>query len=313
MVKQTVVLTILIILLSCGGLLTAAPISQGDIFITVASPGKVYRITNGGDYSTATPFATGLTDAVGLVFSPDGRLYASCAGGRVFDITAGGDFSSAGPFAWGLGYVNEMTVTGTGRILVADIHRENVMDITGGGDFSTASAFATGLDGLYSLLATSNGRILAGDSYHVYDITTGGNVSSSPNTPSFATILDSGGYLKRSVSLTQGPNGRIYSSAYDFVVDITNGGFCWATPGFAYGLDSAIDIAFDSSGRFLASLEKSESVLDISAGGDCSGLTPFATGLNIYPQQIAIATIPDPATLFLLSLGALALLRKSRA
>jgi len=301
MKKRHVILAILIILLSHGPLLTATQISQGDIFITVATPGNVYRITNGGDYSTATPFATGLTDAVGLVFSPNGRLYTSCSSGRVFDITAGGDFSSASPFAWGLGYVNEMTVTTTGKILVKDIRRDNVMDITFGGDFSTALAFATGLDG-YSLLATSAGRVLAGDEYYVYDITAGGNFSSAPP---FA-------WNDRATSLAESPSGRIYCLNYSgYVKDITGGGDMSTRPNFAYGLYHPIDIAFDSSGRLFASLESSKAVLDISAGGNCSGLTPFATGLNINPEQIAIATIPEPATLFLLLAGTL-ILRKRK-
>ncbi len=47
-------------------------ISPGDIFIVVAAPGRVYRITSGGDFSAADPFATGLSDPYGLAFAPDG-------------------------------------------------------------------------------------------------------------------------------------------------------------------------------------------------------------------------------------------------
>ncbi len=117
-------------ILAFGGIAKAETILPGDIFIAVAWQGAVYRITDGGDFSTATPFATGLSDLYGLTFSPSGQLFASSIGsGTVFDITSGGDFSVASPYAWGLSSsIRGIVVTSAGKMLVAELSTGRVME-----------------------------------------------------------------------------------------------------------------------------------------------------------------------------------------
>ncbi|MCH7872504.1 MAG: hypothetical protein IID33_12460, partial [Planctomycetes bacterium] len=101
--------------------LLAGDIKPGDIFIVVASPGRVYRITDGGDFSSAQPYASGLTDPYGLAFAPDGRLFVGeRSAGEVTDITRGGDFSGVPAYATGLSSPRDLLITAIGTMLVAE-------------------------------------------------------------------------------------------------------------------------------------------------------------------------------------------------
>lgn len=71
-------------------------------FVNGEFTGFVYDITGGGDFSAASPFASGQS-FFSLTVSGDGRLLSGeLFGSVIWDITGGGDFSSATPFATGL-------------------------------------------------------------------------------------------------------------------------------------------------------------------------------------------------------------------
>jgi DNA-binding beta-propeller fold protein YncE len=77
-------------------------VQDGSGRIFASTDGGVYNITGGGDFSGATPHATGQLFA-GLAVDASGRLLASdFVSGDIFDITASGDYSSATPFATNL-------------------------------------------------------------------------------------------------------------------------------------------------------------------------------------------------------------------
>jgi hypothetical protein len=131
---------------------------------------------------TATPFATGLSQPTGILWTSDGRLLVAEYGtGMVKDITAGGDFTEAPAFATGLGNATRnMLETQDGRILVCQQGLFQVMDITAGGDFSEAAPFATLPERTNCIAQDATGRIWAGvyngPAAGLYEITAGGTI-----------------------------------------------------------------------------------------------------------------------------------------
>jgi hypothetical protein len=81
--------------------------ADNRLFASVTGKSGVYEITGGGDFASASAFATG-QNFFGLAVDGDGRLLAIPANSnRVFDITSGGDFSAAAPFAFNLPIAGE--------------------------------------------------------------------------------------------------------------------------------------------------------------------------------------------------------------
>jgi hypothetical protein len=123
---------------------------DGRILVASQDTGNVYDITHGGDFTNATPFASGLDAIAKLVQDASGRIFVSQFNlQRVMDITAGGNFSNATPFAIGKSFMG-LTIDGQGRMLSSPIgsvtQPGSVYDITAGGSFAVgAPVFASGL------------------------------------------------------------------------------------------------------------------------------------------------------------------------
>jgi sugar lactone lactonase YvrE len=95
--------------------------ASGMIYATISGPrGKetpvsIVRISPDG---RGTPFVSGLLNATGLAFSPEGDLYAtSRADGTVYRIDAGGEFS---PYAEGMGVATGAAFDAEGNLFVGD-------------------------------------------------------------------------------------------------------------------------------------------------------------------------------------------------
>ena len=130
----------------------------------------------------------------------------------------------------------------------------------------------------------------------VTDITFGGDYA---GLSAFATGIET------PYGLAQDALGTIYVSEIvaGEITDITLGGdYSDAIP-FAFGLDVIDEIAIDLDGRIFAVQEFLGSIIDVSAGGDFSGADPFAFGLDFFPQQIAVAPVPEPGPACSILLG----------
>ena len=261
----------------------SAQAQPGDILVSNNDTGEVFNITAGGDFSMATPFATTSGFAFELCqLGVGGPVFvAAGADGAVHDITAGGDFSMATGYAFGLLNVVALSCSAS-EIMAGDFGLREVYDVTAGGDFSTASAFASGLS-VVSMTRTAAGlyasELNAGiPPYGIHNITAGGDFDGAQP---FAQGQGD------SLSLTE-HNGMLITILDDTsnrVVNITAGGPVVNAPNFAIvpGILSAR--SFDGT---MWATTSNGSVYDISAGGDFTAATPFATGLGLFPIGLLV-------------------------
>lgn len=222
--------------------------------------------------------ASGATFVPGDVFSVPSQAAQSF---RVMNITGGGDFSGSPGLAIVDGPQNQMawsadlTTLYITRLMTASPVPTSVWAVSAEG---SVSSFAINAGTTKGIVRTADGRLLTSvgvaPNGKVFDITAGGNFSGTP--PVFASGFRSPG------NLFQLANGHILLSDTDSnlprVLDITAGGvFTDSDQGFAFGFTGVLgDVVQTSSGRlFVTNFNK---VFDITAGGDFSSATPFATG-----------------------------------
>lgn len=217
-------------------------------------------------------------DVFSLTVSPGGQA-------KILNITTGGNFSNSsalanpayaeGQIAWS-GDLSTLYVT---RRMVFSPEPVSVWAISATG---AVTSFATNAGTTRGIVQTTDGRLLASlgtsPNAKVVDITTGGNFGG--NAPAFATGF------RRPGSLVQLASGRTLvvdmASELPRVLDITAGGvFTDNDEGFAFGFTGGLgDIVQTSAGRLF--VVNGIRVFDITAGGDFSSATPFATNSNNY-------------------------------
>jgi MYXO-CTERM domain-containing protein len=158
--------------------------------------GKVYEISAGGDFSSATPFATitGGSFYPSLTFDEDGELWASGDTG-VWNISEGGDFDLSDRYA-----AHTAIPAGFGSIdstLYIGRVSSNIVAVTMGG-LDTATAFVT-VPGTLRGFTASNGRGFAvsqdGDSASVFDVTAGGDFTAAAPFATGLTAIRTGGLM----------------------------------------------------------------------------------------------------------------------
>lgn len=253
-----------------------AQIQPGDLFF--ASQTAVYNIKNGGNFSNATPFATGFGSAEDLCIGPNGDLFVSdFITGNVHLITAGGDYTNVTPFAFGMVSGGTLACSPT-QILASDVEGGAVYDITNGGNVATMVPFAIGFDRPGALY-----RDLLGDLWvdevplvppaNLFDITAGGDFTNViPFASSATSVL--GGMAEHNGQhlVTEVSSGR--------VVSFGGGGDLAIAPTFASGI--AMPAALEQAGPLglMVTSFMNGTVHEISAGGDFTNAVPFATGLT---------------------------------
>ncbi len=160
----------------------------------------------------------------------------------------------------------------------------SVVEFTAGGVLAQTTRFATGLPGLAAMCYGGLGHdLFVATPYYnaVYKSTAGGEMSSAlPHAFQFpgVTTSDGGAYAldctEAQVLVAVVETGEVF--------DITTGGDMAAATPLAEGLPAweVIDLFTDSTGRLLASAQMT-GILDITAGGDFTGVPPtFAYDLG---------------------------------
>jgi hypothetical protein len=179
-------------------------------------------------------------------------------------ITEGGDFTDAPAFATGIPGTGFSVACTACQILVGISGA--VIDLTGGEDFAAATPFATGL-GVSSghIYRDSSGTLWSSGLSEILDITEGGDFS---NATPYVTNNPAGKLADRAgMNLVSDRSG-------DRVLDYTDGGDLQTLPVFADTPSPTMLLDAGSSGLFAVS-SSTDSVYEISAGGDLSGAPPI--------------------------------------
>lgn len=280
-----------------SALLVIAPgamaVQPGDLLASNLDTGEVLNIRDGGDFSGAAPFATGIFGGV-LCLGPGGDVYAVDQNTETVKIiTAGGDLSGAPSFASGI-MIRSLTCSDS-EILASNTAGE-VYDITGGGDFSAVAPVAhnLGVGQFLGLYRDSGGTLWVARSVDgdVVDITAGGDFGGAVpfafngNVPT--AITERGGFLL----VATRSDGR--------VIDFTAGGDLAVLSTFATVPD-VVDL-LDAGSPLFAASRNPDGVFEISFGGDFTGAMPFAFGFEPFLNS-GMVFVPgcgdgnlDPAT-----------------
>jgi streptogramin lyase len=278
-------------------LLAGASQAWGQLFYMApdrgGTNGTVYSVSSGG---VVTPFVAGVgggtSETMGLAVDSSGSLYAACLqGNSVYKVTPSGAIST---FATGFTGTACLAFDKSGNLYVSDDVAGTIDKITPSGAVSTFATVAspTGLafNASGDLFVTSNAIAT------ISEITPSGAVSV------FATIPGRGSW-----GLAFDAAGNLYvpdtSSSSAGIYKITPGG---SISTFASGFCEPQFVTFDQSGNLYTD-NYPNYVSEITPSGQIS---TFETGPN-GPMVLAGVT-PEPATLSLLVLGGLTMLRRRR-
>ncbi len=248
---------------------TAQP-TPGTLLFCDADNDRVHDIRDGGDFTFDVPFASFVLLVQDVCLGPNGDLYATeLISGEIQIITAGGSFNGVPPFASGLVNPGGLACSDS-QILVAETGTGTIVDATGGGDLSASPRFAIGLPDVSDLFRDSSGTLWAStQDGNIWDVSAGGDFTL---VPPFAT---GGGFL-RGMGEFEGAL-LVADQSNDVVVDFTAGGNFAALPVFASFFGPRHLLHVPGIGLLAAKVSE---VLEISAGGDFTGATPFAEGFS---------------------------------
>jgi MYXO-CTERM domain-containing protein len=245
------------------------------LYTTSSSNGTVYRITQGGDQSAVTPYATGLDYPTGICVGPGGNLYvAEVNSGEITVAFQGANLTGATPFATGLDAPAALSCTPT-QILVAEYATGEITNATAGGNLAGATPFASGLANVVQLYRAGDGSLLASTEApgRVFDVTAGGSFASIPSFVTGDANSTCGGMAEL------GPN-RLVAATSD-VRTFNGGGPLANLPVFATPVPATT--LLNIGGRILAASAGSGYVYDITAGAPNN----YASGLGDYMFGLA--------------------------
>jgi DNA-binding beta-propeller fold protein YncE len=269
------------------------------VYVTNLNAGTVSEIDSATGAITGTFGAGHLSNPRGIVFGPGGNLFVNdISTNSVQEFTANGTFVTTfvPPGGGGLAQPYGMVFSG-GNLFVSSFLSNNVLEYNGTtGTFIGPFAALAGPTGL---IADSSGNIFVASS-------TGNAVNEYSSTGTLLRTFLGGGLIA--------PSGLAIANGVLFVADGLPGSntiteFNVAT-GATVGMitDSHISgpggLAIGPDGNlYVASTgNNSVDVFNSTTGAFVSSFTP--AGLDV-PVYLAIATVPEPASIVLLTIGAL--------
>jgi hypothetical protein len=271
------------------------PVAAADeVYVDCWSTGTVTRVAPGG---TQSAFATGLASPQGMACDQAGNLYVACNNGSIQEFAPGGSGSVL--TSWGLqgGDLGSLAVDGAGDVYICN----GALDVYYPGRTGPAGPFAVGgaLRPSGSLAFGSAGSLYVANSADVLVLAAppGGLPSVYATPPS--------GYV---VGLAFDRLGDMFASLCPYQNTINPCGPIYeysATGQWSlFASTNAAQLAFDSAGNLYAA--GGSEITEYAPDG---APTVFAAGLDQI-NYIAVGPAPEPATLSLLALGGLALLRR---
>jgi hypothetical protein len=280
--------------------LCAAPPAKAElVYVTLQTSVASFDISSGNGATiaaTKTTVASGLTEAMGLVFGGDGNLYVNnysttAGSGTVSKIVPGS--GTATSFATGLTNNRGITYSGSaGEFSVTtDGNPGSISEISSSGTVSPLLTFGSNTSP-YGIALDASGNLYTANNanYSISKI-----VNGVPST--FATFTPGQGV--RAVAVA--PNGDVYSAG-DFGVNVTTQG--GTTTNLASGLSFAFGLAFDSGGNILVADYVSQSIASYDSSG--TQLYSFSTGAGSSnrPRYVAFdragsgfnQVVPEPGS-----------------
>jgi sugar lactone lactonase YvrE len=274
--------------------------APGGVYVSL-SLGPIVRCAPGGATSVFAPnpvdtSGINLYDWSGLAFGSGGTLYAGDP--QISTIDAFAPDGTRSVFATPV-YTHHsfnpagLAFDGAGNLYVADVDGGAVAKFTPSGAVSQPVA---GLGGPQGVAVDGAGNV------YVTSVQLGTVTKYAPNGSGslFATIAPG----IHGIALDAAGNVYVANSDGNAIDEFTPAGveslFATAGLNYPYGL------AFDSAGNLYVANYGGGTIEEFAPDGVG---TVFASGLTL-PEYIAIDTTPEPATLSLLALGGLALLRR---
>jgi len=284
-----------------GLLLTSTSMLQSQTIYVSNSNASVTMCSQGGG---ETHFQNAVGFVQGLAFDASGNLYV--AAGDVFKLNHDGSRTGySGVGAYGQGDSYGMAFDTLGNLYTSNISgmSYNIFWIgkvaPGGGNATVfAECYGSGiLDAPLGIAFDAKGNLFVANSGNntIAEFTPGGN----------GTVFASTGLNH--------PMGLAFDSTGDLFVSNTDGNNIMkftpegnSTVFASTGLNNPMGLAFDSAGNLFVADSGNRLIDKFTPDGTQS---IFAT-TAAYPMWIAIQPAPEPATLSLLGLGALAMLRR---
>jgi len=273
-----------------GALMSGATTRGSVAYVTDYNDGTIRQVPDGGGASTL--FASGLVAPEGITFTPTGTLYVDNQHSGVIDsvsptgvitpfVTISGNHGLAG-----------LTSDGQGNLYVS-VQNIGVVDkITPAGMIST---YATGVDTPQELAFNASGELFVATSGVSAKVPAGGGTASTFGSYSQAVgvAVDSAGNVYAS-QLLKSKIEEFSPTGADL------GLYATSTPN---GI-----LMFDASGSLLVAPEGTTVDAVPPGGGTASA---YATGFS-WSSYIAIAPTPEPSSLGLLGIAAVAMRRGRR-
>ena len=282
--------------------LFAAPATARAAVVYVGQDGNGTQGTGSiGEYNATTgaggTIITGLNSPAGLALSGNTLFVSNALNGTVgtYNATTGAPINSS--FITGLGSAFGLALSGN-TLFVANSGTVGKYDATTG----VGGAFITGLSGPMGLALSGNNLFVAySGTVGKYDATTGAGGAFITGLSFPVDLAVSGSNLY--VALVENPS--IPNSGTVGKYDTTTG----AGGAFIIGLGSPRGLALSLNDLYVAEVNSNTvGEYDATTGTTING--SFITGLS-EPVALTVAPLPEPTTLVLAAIGALALLGRN--
>lgn len=295
-------------ILSIGICLLAAAVAAHGGTILVANQGDQAGNTSaqvlGFNLSgTQTSSISGFTTPDGMAFDSSGNLYIADAGtGQIDKFSSAG--ASLGVFASGLNFPVELAFNNAGDLLVSEFFAQTVEEFSPAG--TDLGQFAS-LTSPRGIAVDSQGNIYVVN--QLTDVVYRFNADGTGQTV-WATAADG---ISNPRGLAFDSNGNLYVVSSGFsgdtpssIVKISPDGQTFST--FATDASGYNDVAFDPSGDLYVTNFFGNVIQEYSSTGTNLGVFASAGlvhpgGLIFDPNNFTVASVPEPASALLLTLG----------